>query len=193
MLCRSWGYFFHSTKLNCTSAVQCHPHYPAPVFPSSASFPPPFADCAVCDDGFTPVFNFRCKKCLERESLSTAILVGVVVFVILASGVVLSYLRRVPDGEESEKVGRFQTPWRRILTSLHKTLEKGWPSSALKITVVLWQILSQVHGRFLYLEVPLLFVVEDINQIPRASQAHEHPDLSVQALRLADTIVVATR
>lgn len=144
-------------------------------------FPTTFADCAVCDDGFTPAFNFRCKECPERESLSTAILAGVVVFVFLASGVVLSYLRRVPDdGEESEKVDIFQTPWRRTLTSLHNALEKGWPSSALKIIVVVWQIISQVHGRFLTLEVPLRFVLEDINQIPIASQAHERPDFPVQ-------------
>lgn len=105
---------------------------------------PALTDCAVCEEGFTSGLNYECTECPERESLSTVLLTGVAVVVTLSSAVLLSYLVRVVgDGEREETINR-QGFWKGKMSSLYKIIDSRGSSSALKTTVVVWQIISQV-------------------------------------------------
>lgn len=138
--------WFRATRPICfLRPVQRYPHYPAlPFVLLHSPYSLTLTDCAVCEDGFTSGFNFECKECPKRKSPTTVLLAGVALLVTLSSAVLLSYLRRVVgDGESAEVVNR-QGFWKGKISSLHKIIDEGGPSSALKTTVVVWQIISQV-------------------------------------------------
>lgn len=100
-------------------------------------------------------------ECPKRTSLATVILAGVAVLVTLSSAIILSYLRRVVGDGESEEIVNRQGSWKGLLSlsSLYKFIDKGGASSALKTTVVVWQIISQVCKSSAHFEVVVCVIV----------------------------------
>ena len=102
-------------------------------------------DCAVCAEGYAPTVSYDCRECSDADKPSALGLV-VAMFVVLAIGavVLLAQLVRAIDSgcvEETDiargSVERRCIHWKTVLT-------KVFPLTAVKIVVVVWQIISQV-------------------------------------------------
>lgn len=105
----------------------------------------PRADCAVCSDNFALGVSNRCHKCSgDKRILAVGIATAMLALVVFVATMVVSDLLRVgADGTEKaqdeERVG-----WHRRLLSCHRILVKTLPLSAIRIVVVVVQIITQV-------------------------------------------------
>lgn len=122
-----------------------HLTLPATIEMPEAPPPPPLAtytDCAVCDEGYTLGFS-SCHKCQgERQRSSLGVFVAVLILLLLVVTLILAGLVQVvdiqPDEEELRQV------WKRKLTTYRTFLFNMFPRTAIRIVVVVWQIVTQV-------------------------------------------------
>lgn len=127
----------------CTSLLlMCLERCESPSSPLHVSYPYPgyrvrlpmstFADCAVCETDFSPSLAHTCTQCSSsrRQGLVAATIIAAFVAV-FAVATTIKFLLSTEHGEGN--VGCFR---RRVLQAV--------PVQALKIIVVVWQILTQV-------------------------------------------------
>lgn len=103
-------------------------------------------DCAVCAKGFAPGASHRCHACSGDvrglvTGLTTAGLVLVLLLVIIA---VHSLLKPVSEGVQEGQDGEYCW-WPRMISSLHKAVIRAIPFTAVRIVVVILQIVIQVR------------------------------------------------
>lgn len=86
------------------------------------------ADCAVCEDGYSPTLAYTCSKCSNGEGIAFA----AIVLLVVAAAVVVVIFHLVSDNRDETNT-RF------------KRLTKALPVQGFKTVVVAWQILTQVR------------------------------------------------
>lgn len=107
--------------------------------PFSACAWPVFADCAVCEGGYSTSLAHTCTRC--SSSRRQGLMAATVVAGIAAISVIAAAFRYLLSVESEEwKIGRFH----------HRVLQ-AFPLQAFKIIVVMRQILTQVCHRALLL------------------------------------------
>ena len=103
------------------------------------------ADCAVCKKNYAEGVSYSCTKCSSANDRSA---VGLAVFIavaaLMATTVLLSYLGRGTD-EWAEERSSGRGCWQRFTLNSHDFLLKVFPLTAIKIVVVVWQIVFQVR------------------------------------------------
>lgn len=89
--------------------------------------------------------SYTCTECSsgsERSAVALAVFIGIAA--VVATTVLLSYLGKGTDEwEEENMAGRSR--WDRLSMGCHDFLLKVFPLTAIKIVVVVWQIVSQVR------------------------------------------------
>lgn len=103
-------------------------------------------DCSACSKGFSPGTDYSCRECSYYDTrraaqIASAVIVGAILF---AAGI-YTYLGRRVDGETMEGLAAPQSCVRRKCTSFRDSLMKALPLTAIKILVVVWQIVFQVR------------------------------------------------
>lgn len=113
----------------------------------SLAVPPPrrTADCSVCSIGYSSGIAHSCRKCSGYENSSAAgTTIAVVIGVCLAAAEILRRLGNVAEYEERERLDTPQDFVKRSCTRIQNLILKALPRTAIKIVVVVWQIISQV-------------------------------------------------
>lgn len=90
---------------------------------------------------------YSCHPCSESKKIHRIFFTAVVfVLTILGVSFVVSDLIRAVDDEGADAVGGayLDTPWRGVFPSRNTSIMKAIPLTAVKIMVVVWQILTQV-------------------------------------------------
>ena len=130
--CLSTGWFATLSFPRCPRVVSC------PLLPEQNS------DCAVCANGYAPGSNYRCHRCSEstRRAGAGAAVVMIVASVLLLIVAVWDVKRVAFDGPENEI---YRSGWQRNMSSCIEVMRKAFPLVALKIVLVVWQIITQVR------------------------------------------------
>ena len=125
-------------SLACNTFVLRCPRVSCPLLPEQNS------DCAVCVKGYAPDSNYRCHRCSEsiRRAGVGAAVVMIVASVLLLVLAVWDIRRAAFDGLENE-INRSE--WQRKMSSCIDVMRKAFPLAALKIVLVVWQIITQVR------------------------------------------------
>ena len=89
-------------------------------------------DCSVCEDGYSSTLAFTCNECSGSSRIA---LLVVVVVAIGVAAVMAAYLTAFLVSMEKTEA-RMTRPYVKLLNYL--------PLPAIKIIIVLWQILTQV-------------------------------------------------
>ena len=106
---------------------------------------PVYSDCAVCADTFSSGIAYSCRECSEdamRSAMGLAITAGVATVLVVV--ILLKHLSKVVDSETGEGADGRQGLVGRKCALFQDVLMKVLPLSAIKIVVVVWQIVSQV-------------------------------------------------
>lgn len=104
-----------------------------------------YTDCAVCGDGYTPGIEYSCNKCTGATRIfslgigAAILIVGVFVLVM-----VLSALVRVEACSEQESKNAITSKWEQKINSCRSSIAKAIPLTAIKVVLVVWQIVTQV-------------------------------------------------
>ncbi|CAM9411640.1 unnamed protein product [Sphacelaria rigidula] len=95
--------------------------------------------CAACEDGFVQGFRYSCHSCAGQERTAAGWVVAVISLLILLA-LLVKDLTKVVDCDGSD--GR---RWRcqRILSKISDEISSSLPVTAIKIVLVVWQILTQ--------------------------------------------------
>lgn len=106
-------------------------------------------DCAVCEEGYASGVTYSCHACFDWRSLSAGIAVAGTVIILLIVFFIVSDLMQAVGGEGADALssggaGRFDTPWKGVLFSCRNYIVNAVPLTAVKIVVVVWQIVTQV-------------------------------------------------
>ncbi|CAM9660999.1 unnamed protein product [Ascophyllum nodosum] len=99
--------------------------------------------CAACDEGYGSGFQYSCHSCQGSDkwaAIGGAIAVLIIGIFVVALGV--TYLVGVVDRPISERRGG----WERRVSNFRDGLVRAIPLTAIKITLVSWQIISQFSG-----------------------------------------------
>ena len=98
----------------------------------------------MCANGYAPGSNYRCHRCSEsmRRSGAGAAVVLIVASVVLLVVAVWDVKRVAFDGPENEIN---PSGWQRNMSSCIGVMRKAFPRTALKIVLVVWQIIIQVR------------------------------------------------
>ena len=90
-------------------------------------------------------FDGSCLDCAESSSIIAAVVVSAVfVFLLLAAIIVWRHLTRGVDGDLRGSPGTIEGFLQRKITVFHHYMMKALPRTAIKIVVVVWQIVFQV-------------------------------------------------
>lgn len=100
------------------------------------------SDCSVCQPGYAPVFGQRCRTC-DGKGKQTAMAVSAIVLSALVVVVcfIVADLVQVIDPEPTPET---KASWRRRLSAWRVRVVKKFPRTAVKIVLVVWQIITQV-------------------------------------------------
>ena len=102
-------------------------------------------DCAVCTEGFSPGYAHTCKSCLgDSKRRALAVISAIALLALVAATFLVAKLVSVvetgpPSGEDKE-----QSHWQRRCSLWQARMRKTVPLTAVKIVVVVWQIVTQV-------------------------------------------------
>ena len=103
-------------------------------------------DCAACAEGFAPWTAFECRQCSDADRPSAVGLLVTIAIILVAVGAALSafFMRAIHrgDGQDETEISRGSLERRCIY--LENVFVKAFPLTAVKIVVVVWQIISQV-------------------------------------------------
>ena len=103
-------------------------------------------DCAACAEGFAPWTAFECRQCSDADRPFVVGLLVTIAIILVAVGAALSaFLMRAihrGDGQDETEISRGSLERRCIY--LENVFVKAFPLTAVKIVVVVWQIISQV-------------------------------------------------
>ena len=103
------------------------------------------SDCAVCAETFSPGIAYSCRECSEdamRSAKGLALAAGVATVLVVT--ILLQHLSKVVDDETGEGADGQQGLVVRKCALFQDVMAKVIPLSAMKIVVVVWQIVSQV-------------------------------------------------
>lgn len=133
--------------MKCTSRIRLR-HYNAwdpwyiVLFRPFATFD---ADCAVCAKGFSPGMAYSCTKCSGRTKKSgVGVAVTSVIIVPVVAVMLLRYLGRAEDDDTRGRRGASRGFLRQKCDIFQESLSKVLPLTAIKMVVVVWQIVLQV-------------------------------------------------
>ena len=124
------------TKENSRIWITCSLHsqsIPGLVFVLSRARVNILTDCALCETGYSPSLSHTCTQCSSsrRQGTIAAVVIAAIIAAVLS--VVTSFNLLLSTEVEERNTGWFH---RRVLEAV--------PVQALKIIVVVWQILTQV-------------------------------------------------
>lgn len=106
------------------------------------------ADCAVCADGYTQGLSYSCRECsgdIKRSAVGLTIAVALTAFVV--AGLSLAELGAVVGDGSAVGTEAARRPCVQKYWSCQSFLVENLPLTAIKIVVIVWQILSQVGER----------------------------------------------
>lgn len=104
------------------------------------------ADCAVCAEHFSARIGYSCEECSERtRRLAVGLVVAALVVVLLAAALVLKDLGSALKDDTGEGMDVRRGLVARKCSMFMGSLMKVLPLRAIKIVVVVWQIVSQVR------------------------------------------------
>ena len=116
----------------------------APVLSDSAFFST-VADCAVCADGFAPLAAYKCRDCSDTSLPSAeGLAVAMVVILVSVAAVLSAHLMRTIDSGDDVENGVANGSLEQRCVHVENIVVKVFPLMAVKIVVVVWQIISQV-------------------------------------------------
>ena len=102
-------------------------------------------DCSLCSDGVVKGFDGSCHDCSETRLIIEVVVVSAVsVVLLLAAIIVWRHLTRGVDGDLRGSPGTIEGFLQRKITVFHHYMMKALPRTAIKIVVVVWQIVFQV-------------------------------------------------
>ena len=103
-------------------------------------------DCAACAEGFAPWTAFECRQCLDAgRPSSVGLSVTIVIMVIAGAAALSAYLMRaIHSGDVQDETEITRGSMERRCINLENVFVKVFPLTAVKIVVVVWQIISQV-------------------------------------------------
>lgn len=105
----------------------------------------PLADCAVCTEGYAPGPSRRCHECsVENMGYTVGFCITVLLLVLFVVVLVVSHLLQMVGGEARQAPGQPQPWWRGKMSRFRSFLVKSIPLSAIRIVVVVLQIVIQV-------------------------------------------------
>lgn len=102
----------------------------------------PGTDCAVCTDGYSPGYFHSCKSCegdSRRSALYAVSAVGAAVLlaVVFVTAKLVSAVETTPSDKTPSRWQQRRSVWQ-------SRMKKMLPLTAIKIVVVVWQIVTQV-------------------------------------------------
>ena len=102
-------------------------------------------DCSSCSDGFVKAFDGSCHDCSETSSkIAVAVVSAVSVVLLLTAIIIWRHLGRGVEGDVRGPPGTLEGFLQRKITFFHQIMLKALPLTAIKITVVVWQVVFQV-------------------------------------------------
>lgn len=103
------------------------------------------ADCAVCEEHYAPGLGRRCQECSEHSTESTWALSALAVLLVGSVTVMfILYLVQNVDDEARREQSQARRWWKEKLTRVREFIAKVVPLSAIRIVVVVAQIVVQV-------------------------------------------------
>lgn len=103
------------------------------------------ADCAVCSEGYAPAGTYVCRDCSDVDMrLTVGLAVAVSIFTLVLATATVAHLVRVVEIRTDEDTEGAQGVIGRTLDCLRAFSARAFPLTAVKIVVVVWQIISQV-------------------------------------------------
>ena len=104
------------------------------------------ADCAVCAEHFSARIGYSCGECDERTKRpAVGLVVTALVVVVLVAALALKDLQSGLKDDTREEINVRERFTARKFTIFLSSLMKVLPLTAIKIVVVVWQIVSQVR------------------------------------------------
>ena len=105
------------------------------------------ADCAVCAEGYAPGSSSRCHKCSgENKGMAVGFSTTILALALIVALVVVSDLLQIEGDRAVETQNEPQNCLHGNLSHLRKFLVKAIPMSAIRIVVVVLQIVVQVRA-----------------------------------------------
>ena len=104
------------------------------------------SDCAVCVKDFAPGIAYSCRECsgdTTRSAVGLAVAVGLALLTF--AGVLLYNLGKVSHDGAEVGIEMDQRLWQKKIWSCQASMVNMLPVRAIKITVTVWQIISQVQ------------------------------------------------
>ena len=102
------------------------------ALPDSLFFGVPYADCSVCENGYSPSLSYTCTRCSESKRDSLVVVASVATMLaVCALGALSAYLLSTNVDERSK-------------TCIPHGMLRVVPLQAFKNIIVVWQILTQV-------------------------------------------------
>lgn len=134
--------------------------HPSPYVLNDPAPPPPpprtfdslhlCADCAVCEDGFAPGVLNSCHECSGESRRSAVVLATFgIILTVVAGAFLVSHLLQVDEyGRDAngETVHEVRPTMCKTLATCRNTLVNVLPLSAVRIAVVVLQIITQVRA-----------------------------------------------
>lgn len=105
------------------------------------------ADCAVCAAGYSPGYSRTCKSCMG-DSKKSALAIAAVIGALALAVVVALVARLVSVVEVGPPQQQGSKKWRRTCSAWQARVRQTVPLTAVKIVVVVWQIVTQVCFSF---------------------------------------------
>lgn len=106
----------------------------------------PDADCSLCAEGYSRGIAYSCRKCSsDARGSAVGFTITLAVIAVLVTVMVLRRLGTVVDADRGEENDPSQGFARSRCASCQDLMIKVLPLSAIKIVVVVWQIIYQVR------------------------------------------------
>lgn len=102
------------------------------------------ADCAVCARYYAPGFAYSCRSCVgDERALAIGVFSAFLVVAVMVVALVIAHLvRKIDHSGGSKSALQTMGCW-----SFIRRVADAIPITAVKIVVVVWQIVTQVRGR----------------------------------------------
>lgn len=111
--------------------------------PDPSTHPVITTDCAVCNDNYALGYAHTCRSCGGDNK--TRAIGGASVVIVVSLAVVALVISRLVAVVDVSGGAKALGPWGRRMAHWRAHLRKTFPLNAVKIVVVVWQIVTQVN------------------------------------------------
>lgn len=119
-------------------------HPPPPPPPRPPQSRPKYKDCAVCTENYSPGYSHTCKSCMGgNRTRALAVITAIAMVALVAVTFLVANLVSVVDTGPPDEA-KAQSRWQQRCSLWQARMRKTVPLTAVKIVVVVWQIVTQV-------------------------------------------------